>query len=92
VHGLDRGDHHAAQRRGCGWSCEPEGEQQAAAGLGGSGGHRVPAARPQPHRLEALGGAFEAAAAVPAEQLLRAVAEEEQADRDAGYQAEEADT
>jgi hypothetical protein len=50
------------------------------------------ATRPQPHRLEALGGSFETAAAKPAEELLRAVAEEEQADRDARYQAEYPDT
>jgi hypothetical protein len=50
------------------------------------------ATRSQPHRLEALGGSFETAAAKPAEELLRAVAEEEQADRDARYQAEYPDT
>jgi hypothetical protein len=92
VHGPDRGDHHAAQRRGRRGRREPEGEQQAAASLGGSGHYGVSTTRRQPERLEALGRSLEPTAAEPAEELLRAVAEEEEADRDARYQAEEADT
>jgi hypothetical protein len=48
--------------------------------------------RPQPHRIESLTGPFQTPAAEPAEELLSAVAEEEQADRDARYQAEYTDT
>jgi hypothetical protein len=88
VHGLDGGDHHAAERRGRGGRRGSEGEQQAAAGLGASSHERISAARSQPHRLEALGGSFDPAAAEPAEKLLRAVSEEEQADRYARYEAE----
>jgi hypothetical protein len=92
VHGLDGGDHHAAQRRGrCGRGCS-EGEQEAATGLGCSGRQCISTTRPQPHRIKGLTGPFQTPAAEPAEELLSAVAEEEQADRDARYQAEYADT
>jgi hypothetical protein len=91
VHGLDGGDHHAAERRSRSGRRGSECEQQTTAGLGCSGRKRVSPTWAKPHRLEALGSSFHPAAAEPAEELLCAVAEEEQADRDARYQAEYTD-
>jgi hypothetical protein len=88
VHGLDGGDHHAAERRGRRGRRGSEGEQQTAAGLCRSCRQGISATWPQPHRIEGLTGPFQTPAAEPAEELLRAVPEEEEADRDARYQAE----
>ena len=83
MHREDGDQHRERQRRRGRAHQDAEDQRQAAEELGSAGqqGHQV--ARVQADRAEELPGAFEAVAAEPAEQLLRAVCDEDDADGDA---------
>src|SRR6185295_13294411 len=81
VDGLDRRDHRARDRRGAEWCGGTKGEEKTAAGFGGASGQGVAAPRPKAKLLEEPSGSLETSAAEPAEELLRAVADEEQSNR-----------
>jgi hypothetical protein len=57
------------------------GEEQSTTGFGGTGGQAVAAPWPKAKLLEEPSGSLETSAAEPAEELLRAVADEKQPDR-----------
>ena len=86
--GPDRGDHRARERGRSDRSCRADCEENGSAGLRLVRSERVLTARAEAERLERLAGLFQPAAAEPSEQLLRAVAGEQQPDRHAGEQAE----
>ena len=77
--------HHGDQRRGGNWREQAEGEQRAAEELGRAGGSGVEPARPEADAVEHPGGALQAAAAEDAEELLGAVADEQQPHRQANH-------
>jgi hypothetical protein len=79
--GLDRRDHRARDRRGAEWRGGAEGEEKTAAGFGGTGGQGVAAPRPKAKLLEEPSGSLETSAAESADELLHAVADEEQSNR-----------
>ena len=87
VSAVDRGQHRRGQDRGRDRRRGAERNQRTAAGFGGSRGERVALAGPQAEGLEPLGGALEAVAAEPAEELLGAVSDEETADGEAEKKA-----
>jgi hypothetical protein len=79
--GLDRRDHRTRDGRGAKRRRSAQAEEQASAGLGGTGGESQPASGPKADLLEELAGPLGASAAEPAEELLGAVSDEEQPDR-----------
>jgi hypothetical protein len=79
VDAVHRGQHRRGDRRGGLRRREAGEDQRPAARLGRTGRERVRPPGPQPDLLEHVGGLVESAAAEPAEQLLRPVADEEAA-------------
>src|SRR5207249_1174512 len=86
---LDRRDHHAGDRRSGRRRRRAEREGEPAAGLGGARGECVSPPRPQPGLFEELTGSLRPTSSEPAEELLGAVADEEQTDRDARQEAKQ---
>jgi hypothetical protein len=81
VHGLDRCDHRARDRRRAERRGGAEGEEKSTTGFGRTGGQGVAAPRPKAQPLEEPASSLEPTATESAEELLRAVADEEQPDR-----------
>src|SRR5205085_1337019 len=78
-HGRD--DAQAAQR-----VQEPQGEEQTAARLSEASAQRPESGGPEAHPGQTAGKAFASRAAEPAEELLRAVTDQEQTDHDPQHQ------
>jgi hypothetical protein len=71
------------------WCGSAGGEEKTAACFGGTGGQGVVAPRPKGKLLEEPSGSLETSAAERAEELLRAVGEEEQSNRSSCSEAKE---
>jgi hypothetical protein len=85
VHAVDRGQHRSRDRSRRERRRAAEQEQRPAARLRESRGGGVVLPRPQPELFEEAAGRVQAMATEPPEQLLRAVPDEETADRGAKY-------
>src|SRR5581483_5667799 len=88
VHGRDRDEHHRGDRERRERRQEAEREAEAAQELGQRGRERDREGGAEAHAAEPAGGAAQAGAAPPAEELLRAV----RRDRGAEHGAEEQDS
>ena len=85
---MDRGQHRGGQGRRSDRRRYSGREQRATAGLGDARRERVLTPGAHAHALESLRGRREPAPTEPAEELLRTVANEERADRQAQEQSQ----